>query len=104
MINPLDAAPDHRMRQVPTCATPCRKISCAIDGSTAGPKSRLDQYNALVSELNGQAPVSRQLEISLIGDGALQASEADATAERSRGSTLSRASSPSSWPADHRDD
>jgi hypothetical protein len=85
MINPLDAAPDQTVvYKFSDLRDALPQNFCAIDGSTAEAKvSGLDQYNALMSELNGQVQagsVSRQLEISLIGDGALQASEADATA------------------------
>ena len=103
MTNPLDARARIRPWSTvsPTCATRCRRISAPSTRSTAEAKvSGLDQYNALMNELSGQVQagsVSRQLEISLIGDGALQAAEARCHGRACwRGSTSSKASSASS--------
>jgi hypothetical protein len=58
---------------------------CALDGATSADATvtGLDQYTHIVQELETEiafASVTRQLEISLIGDSALQAVEPDATA------------------------
>jgi hypothetical protein len=85
LTTPLDAAPGqtviYRLSDVRD-ALP--RDFCALDGAaTAEAVTGLDQYQALVQELEVQfqaSSVTRQLEISLIGDGALQAAESDPTA------------------------
>ena len=86
LTTPLDAAPEqtvvYRLSDVRD-ALP--RDFCALDGvnSAASTVTGLDQYQEIVADLQTQisfATVTRQLEISLIGDSALQAVEADPTA------------------------
>ncbi len=85
LTTPLDARPDqavvYRLSDVRD-ALP--QDFCALDAVSAeSTVTGLDQFNRLVSELDTQiqaSTVSRQIEISLIGDGALQSAESDATA------------------------
>lgn len=85
LVNPLDAAPAQAViYKLSDLRDALPQDFCALDGASAESRvTALDQYNALVQEIGAQAKagaVSRQLEISLIGDGALQASESDPTA------------------------
>lgn len=84
LTTPLDATPDqtvvYRLSDVRD-ALPhdfCANDAIPADAQVTG----LDQYRAVMQELEVQfsaSTITRQLEISLIGDAALQAAESDAT-------------------------
>ena len=85
LTTPISAAPGQTvMYRLSDVRDALPKNFCANDAMPAEAKvTALDQYRALVQELEVQfqaSSVTRQLEISLIGDGALQAAESDPTA------------------------
>jgi hypothetical protein len=89
LTTPLDAAPGqtvvYRLSDVRD-ALPrdfCASDAIPVEAQADAPVTGLDQYRAVVQELEVEfqaSSVTRQLEISLIGDGALQAAETDPTA------------------------
>ncbi len=79
LVNPLDAAPDqpvvYRLSDLRD-ALPGDFCASAVTEGTSGSANGLEQFKGLLAELKAsKAAISRQVEISLIGDTAFQAAE-----------------------------